>query len=496
MPDPRGAGGSSASELPRTTRSTVARVGCASRPGCRCRARRPVRPAYELLDPEPGRGCSCCPSPSEGDVYLDFEGDPWAEDGAGREYLAGLWDRSGRFIEFWAHDFAEEGRADARAARRAHPPAGRRPGHARLPLRGLRADRPEAAHRAARHPRDRARRAAARRAVRRPLRRRAAGPADQQAVVLHQEARGLLLGPHPHRRRTRAWPTRCQSVVEYERWLLVDAATTAVLDAIRRYNRRTSAPRHDLHEWLEERRAELEQRHGALPRAAAKDGAAERDPVRRGGGRDRARRPAQGRRARAAGRRRRLAPARGAPEVVGLLPAEGPRRRGARWTTPRRSASSSSAEPTTATSSSPRCGATSSRRRTRKVAVGQAQAARRRHPGGGRRGPRDGRRRRVAGAQGRTQPARADPARSGGAQAAGGQGAAGVDRRTSRRRCSPAGPRSGSACSSAGCRPRLHGAAGGAAGRPGGPGRARPRRRGARHPGPARHRARRTRARR
>ena len=79
--------------------------------------------------------------------------------------------------------------------------ARRRPGHARLPLRALRADRAEAAHRAARHPRDRARRAAARRAVRRPVRRRAAGAADQQAVLLDQEARGLLLGAHPHRGR-------------------------------------------------------------------------------------------------------------------------------------------------------------------------------------------------------------------------------------------------------------------------------------------------------
>ena len=53
------------------------------------------------------------PEPDEGDVYLDFEGDPWAEGGAGREYLAGLWTRQGEFVEFWAHDFAEEGRLTA-----------------------------------------------------------------------------------------------------------------------------------------------------------------------------------------------------------------------------------------------------------------------------------------------------------------------------------------------------------------------------------------------
>ena len=154
---------------------------------------------YELLDPEPGRGLQMLPEPDEGDVYLDFEGDPWAEGGAGREYLAGLWTRQGEFVEFWAHDFAEEGRLTCRAARLAHRPVAASPRHARLPLRALRDDGPEAARRAARHPRGRARPAAATRGVRRPLRRGAAGRAHQQGVLLDQEARGVLLGPHPIR---------------------------------------------------------------------------------------------------------------------------------------------------------------------------------------------------------------------------------------------------------------------------------------------------------
>jgi uncharacterized protein len=65
---------------------------------------------FELLEPEPGRGLQMLPPPEAGDVYLDFEGDPWAEGGAGREYLAGIWTREGEFVDFWAHDFAEEGR--------------------------------------------------------------------------------------------------------------------------------------------------------------------------------------------------------------------------------------------------------------------------------------------------------------------------------------------------------------------------------------------------
>ena len=117
------------------------------------------------------------------------------------------------------------------------------------------------------------------------------------------------------------------SVVEYERFL-VDG-DTAVLDAIADYNREDVRSTHDLHAWLEQRRAELEQRHGALPRAAAKDGAASetQSDAEVAEAELAARLKDAGHRA--AGRRRRLAPARGAPEVVGHLPAEGPRRRGA-----------------------------------------------------------------------------------------------------------------------------------------------------------------------
>ena len=79
-------------------------------------------PHYELVEPpyltqvdaegvevHVPRGLALLPEPDEGDVYLDFEGDPWAEDGAGREYLAGIWTRQGEFVGFWAHDFAQEG---------------------------------------------------------------------------------------------------------------------------------------------------------------------------------------------------------------------------------------------------------------------------------------------------------------------------------------------------------------------------------------------------
>jgi predicted RecB family nuclease len=54
------------------------------------RERTTGRPSRTLLDPQPGLGLLRLPPPSPGDLHLDFEGDPWFEDGAGIEYLAGL----------------------------------------------------------------------------------------------------------------------------------------------------------------------------------------------------------------------------------------------------------------------------------------------------------------------------------------------------------------------------------------------------------------------
>ena len=65
-------------------------------------------PSRTLLPPEPGLGLLRLPPPSAGDLYLDFEGDPHFDDGAGLEYLAGLGDADGGFTALWAHDRAAE----------------------------------------------------------------------------------------------------------------------------------------------------------------------------------------------------------------------------------------------------------------------------------------------------------------------------------------------------------------------------------------------------
>lgn len=70
------------------------------------------RPVHELLDPgESGFGLRLLPTPSPGDLFLDFEGDPFARAG-GREYLVGLGrvGSGGTFENLvrWAFSDAEE----------------------------------------------------------------------------------------------------------------------------------------------------------------------------------------------------------------------------------------------------------------------------------------------------------------------------------------------------------------------------------------------------
>jgi uncharacterized protein len=67
------------------------------------------KPIYELLEPPPGepieaeRGLAMLPPPSDGDLFLDLEGDPYAfEDGI--DYLFGVLDTEGTFTPIWATD--------------------------------------------------------------------------------------------------------------------------------------------------------------------------------------------------------------------------------------------------------------------------------------------------------------------------------------------------------------------------------------------------------
>jgi uncharacterized protein len=69
----------------------------------------------DLLTQEEDRGFALLPEPSPGDVWLDFEGDPWFEPGRGLEYLTGWMelaeDGEPRYECLWARDRNEEERA-------------------------------------------------------------------------------------------------------------------------------------------------------------------------------------------------------------------------------------------------------------------------------------------------------------------------------------------------------------------------------------------------
>jgi predicted RecB family nuclease len=69
---------------------------------------------YELLPVEEGFGLTCLPAPSEGDIFLDLEGDPFVGE-HGLEYLFGYQYRQGdsqdAYTGDWAFSRAEEKRA-------------------------------------------------------------------------------------------------------------------------------------------------------------------------------------------------------------------------------------------------------------------------------------------------------------------------------------------------------------------------------------------------
>ncbi|HEY1867455.1 MAG TPA: TM0106 family RecB-like putative nuclease [Candidatus Cybelea sp.] len=77
------------------------------------RARRELRPIYELLPHDPGLGFELLPRPAAGDVFFDMEGDPLFEAGRSLEYLFGYWlpRETPEYRTFWALDRAEEKRA-------------------------------------------------------------------------------------------------------------------------------------------------------------------------------------------------------------------------------------------------------------------------------------------------------------------------------------------------------------------------------------------------
>jgi len=229
-------------------------------------------PTYELLSPEQGKGLLGLPAPSPGDVYLDFEGDPFAHDGAGREYLAGLWDRDGTFTSWWAHSFERE---QTLTEQLIDDLVGR-----------LKADPLMHVYHYAAYEQSALKRLTGRHGTRETeldTLLRGERFVDLYAVVrkgvrISKPSYSIKKLEDFYWGQTRKAGSEAEvadamtSVVEYERFLV--EGDQAILDSIERYNREDVRSTHDLHTWLEERRAELETVYGAQARPEEKDGAA------------------------------------------------------------------------------------------------------------------------------------------------------------------------------------------------------------------------------
>ena len=63
---------------------------------------------YVLLEPQPERGFALLPDPSPGDLFFDFEGNPFWDASGSLEYLWGILDAAGEFAPLWAYDRATE----------------------------------------------------------------------------------------------------------------------------------------------------------------------------------------------------------------------------------------------------------------------------------------------------------------------------------------------------------------------------------------------------
>ncbi len=241
-------------------------------------AREAGRLVYELLEPvEPERGLTALPPPSPGDVFLDLEGDRYALNQEGLEYLIGTVtldegpDRGPNHQALWSFDRAGEKEAFERFIANVME---RRRRHPHMHIYHYATYDPTAVKRlAGRHGTcvdevDQLLRAGVFvdlfRAVRQGLRASVESYSIKKLEPLYGFARAL-----PLREATLALQT-FETVMA-----LGDAreASSELLSTIERYNRDDCLSALGLRGWLEERRREVEAKTGqALPRPAVKPG--------------------------------------------------------------------------------------------------------------------------------------------------------------------------------------------------------------------------------
>ncbi|MBW8826915.1 MAG: TM0106 family RecB-like putative nuclease [Acidobacteria bacterium] len=216
---------------------------------------------YELLPPEEGRGLVSLPPPSKGDLFFDMEGDPWAIDGLGIEYLWGVTEADGTYHAFWAHEPAAEKRAfedtvDLFLDRLAIDPEMHVYHYAAYEVSALKRLAGRYATREAEV--DRLLRCDVLVDLYRVVR---------QGVRVSQEGYGLKkLEPLYLAARSGAITDGGSSIVAYEQWL--EEGADDLLEAIRAYNELDCVSTQGLRDWLEQRRSELPE---PAPRAEPPD---------------------------------------------------------------------------------------------------------------------------------------------------------------------------------------------------------------------------------
>ncbi|MGB3827766.1 MAG: TM0106 family RecB-like putative nuclease [Ornithinimicrobium sp.] len=254
--------------------SATTRVRLTSQAALQLSERRTGEPAYRLWPAVPAQGLGLLPDPDPGDVYLDFEGDPFAPGGQGLEYLAGICERDGTFRTWWAHDAAAEARMVSEllewlmARWREHP--------------GMHI------YHYANYEQAVLKRLTAREAVAESdldMLLRGERFVDLYAVVrqgvqISKDSYSIKKLEAFYWGKTRsgapgAVDNALSSVVEYERWANSDRQDHAILDRIADYNYDDVRSTLALHDWLEDRRADLAATPGGAPPRPGQEGIAE-----------------------------------------------------------------------------------------------------------------------------------------------------------------------------------------------------------------------------
>src|SRR5688500_5179233 len=251
--------GASPEQLKSSGIGTDARIRLQQQAAEQLKERTTGQASRTLLDPQPGLGLLRLPPPSPGDLYLDFEGDPWFEDGKGIEYLAGLGDTAGGFTALWAHDRPAEkqmvadlidrlvsaARADPAMHVYHYPPyevtalkylnVGSRVREAELDQL-LREERFVDLY-----------------------------PVVRQSMRISKESYSIKkVEAFYGRSHEGEVASGLGSVLVYEQWL--EDGDASKLAAIESYNKEDVDSTRELHEWLEQQRAELEALHGPQER--------------------------------------------------------------------------------------------------------------------------------------------------------------------------------------------------------------------------------------